>query len=510
MGQPGQVVDGPFTRGYTYDRAGSRVTAIRDRGGRLLKTFAYGKSSSAANRANGQLVRAVNFQYPNLGAGAREQRFVEDFEYGGIGGARDQRRVTWIRQCEPNENSADCLDDGFCDEESFEHRESFDPTGKLVDLTYPTCTSADNGCGPPHPRTVSHVYEAGSGFLTGIPGWATEIGYHRNMSLRELQHANGIVDGIGRDPDFMARPASMWVKSSSAETLWESGTFRFDGAGNLLEMASANFTDRFVYDGVSRLKSSRQWVRRPPNPSIFADGFESGSVSAWNGSQEPYPSDAYTEQSFSFDIPGNLLAITTDGQTRSYTVSSTTNRLGGSAGYDGAGNLTQFTDTQFDNAVGTVTSFEYDSFNRLVRRNQGSHVTHFFYTADDERILRFGTGGFRWTLRDLRGRALREFRPESNRLQPVRDHLYRGRLPLATVEVDDSDILSRTHHLSLDHLGSPRYVTDGAGNVVSEHKYRPFGDEATRSNQNDLPLKFTGHERDFYADGKTCDLRLTL
>ena len=506
LGQPGRVVDGPFVRDYAYDRAGGRVTTVRDGGGRLLKRLAYGRSSTASNRANGRLIRAVNFQYPDLGAGSREQRFAEDFEYGGVGGARDFRKVTWIRQCEPGETSADCLDDGFCDEESFEHRETFDPTGKLVDLIYPTCTSADNGCGAPHPRTVSQVYDPGSGFLTAVPGWAPEIGYHRNMTLRRLEHANGVVDRVGLDPDLMTRPASMQAESAGGQTLWQSGTFRFDGAGNVLELSAGgesagdSFTDRFVYDGVSRLRSSKQWIRRSTVASIFADGFESAGTEAWIPDQEPYASDVYTEQSFAFDAPGNLLAITTDGQTRAISVSSTTNRLTGNAQYDGAGNLTQLTDED------GVTSFVYDAFNRLIRRSRGGHVTHFFYTVDDERILRFGTDGFLWSLRDLRGRILREFRPESNRLQPVRDHIYRGRLPLATVAVDGSDILSRAHHLSLDHLGSPRLLTDGAGRVVAEHKYRPFGGEATRADQNDLPLKFTGHERDFYATGKSDDL----
>ncbi len=395
------------------------------------------------------------------------------------------------------------MDDGFCDEESFEHSEDLDPTGKLSSLTYPTCVSADNGCGAPHPRTLDYTYDSGSGFLTAIPGWADNISYHSNMALNEIHHANGIVDVIGRDPNFMSRPSSLHVESAGGQTLWESGTFRYDGAGNLLEMAATDFTDRFVYDGVSRLVQSRQWVRRSPDAGaeIFTDGFESGDTSEWVEFQESYLADVYTDQTFTFDIPGNLLSVDTDGDVRSHSVSSTTNRLGGSAQYDGAGNLTQFTDES-----GQTVTFEYDAFNRLIYREQGGHFTHFLYTADDERILRFGTGGFSWSLRDFQGRVLREFRPESNRLQPIRDHIYRGASPIATVTVDENDILSKRHHLSLDHLGSPRYVTDGAGNFIAEHKYYPFGEEATRPAQNDLPLKFTGHERDFYADGASDDL----
>ena len=139
-------------------------------------------------------------------------------------------------------------------------------------------------------------------------------------------------------------------------------------------------------------------------------------------------------------------------------------------------------------------------------RIDGCSFSHYLYTADDERILRFGNDGFHWTLRDFGGRLLREFRPEADRIQPIRDHIYRGSGLLATVNADGSGNLTQVRHQSLDHLGSPRYITDSAGNFVSEHKYYPFGEEATRSTQDDLPLKFTGHERDFNGVGQEDDL----
>jgi len=136
----------------------------------------------------------------------------------------------------------------------------------------------------------------------------------------------------------------------------------------------------------------------------------------------------------------------------------------------------------------------------------GRNFGHYLYTADDERILRFGNDGFHWTLRDLGGRLLREFHPEADRIQPIRDHIYRGSGLLATVNADGSGNLTQIRHQSLDHLGSPRYITDNAGNFVSEHKYYPFGEKATRSTQDDLPLKLTGHERDFNGAGEGDDL----
>ncbi len=65
----------------------------------------------------------------------------------------------------------------------------------------------------------------------------------------------------------------------------------------------------------------------------------------------------------------------------------------------------------------------------------------------------------------------------------------------ATNESDTAD-----HHFHLDHLGTPRLITDQAGNRVAFHGYYPFGQEATDPEQSPFSLKFTGHERDENGD----------
>jgi RHS repeat-associated protein len=55
------------------------------------------------------------------------------------------------------------------------------------------------------------------------------------------------------------------------------------------------------------------------------------------------------------------------------------------------------------------------------------------------------------------------------------------------------------HHFHLDHLGSPRLITDGSGAKIAYHEYLPFGMEATQPYQDDERLKFTGHERDYLS-----------
>ncbi len=54
-----------------------------------------------------------------------------------------------------------------------------------------------------------------------------------------------------------------------------------------------------------------------------------------------------------------------------------------------------------------------------------------------------------------------------------------------------------TMYLHKDHLGTPRALTDGNGNLVGRHDYYPYGAEIPRTGQADEPTKkYTGHERD--------------
>lgn len=62
-------------------------------------------------------------------------------------------------------------------------------------------------------------------------------------------------------------------------------------------------------------------------------------------------------------------------------------------------------------------------------------------------------------------------------------------------------------HFHLDHLGTPRLITDAGGSEISRHTYLPFGEEANPSTaQAPERRKFTGHERDSNGLGSSDDL----
>jgi len=106
-------------------------------------------------------------------------------------------------------------------------------------------------------------------------------------------------------------------------------------------------------------------------------------------------------------------------------------------------------------------------------------------------------GGIRWpsSERDFRiaaagsvGRAKREARDYGLQDFVPSSHRLIGQSGGANPAVS-------LYFYHLDHLGTPRVITDVNGNVVSRHKYLPFGEEMSPPLSSNTH-KFTGHERD--------------
>ena len=114
----------------------------------------------------------------------------------------------------------------------------------------------------------------------------------------------------------------------------------------------------------------------------------------------------------------------------------------------------------------------------------------YLYTADDERAWSYKTDNTSlWTLRSPDAKVLREY--STNGTWSVEaDSIYRNGLLLAT------ETPQGTRHLHLDHLGTPRLISDTFGHQNAYHVYYPYGEEATAFNQDTVREKFTGHERD--------------
>jgi RHS repeat-associated protein len=248
-------------------------------------------------------------------------------------------------------------------------------------------------------------------------------------------------------------------KGDSGPVSWSTGAYVYDGAGNIAVIG----TRVFVYDEENRL---RQYL----------------------------PGGLLTTQVYDYDRYGNQVSNTIQG---AIGVDLTTNHLTGSViGYDDAGNLVQWTPSRSPSAV----HYAYDGFSMLQEVSvAGVLKGRYIYTADDERV-RIDTPAAsltHWTVRAFDNQELRDVELQGTTWSLFRDFIHRDSKLLATVTP------VRVENDSLDHLGTPRLVTDQTGVKIGYHEYYPFGVEATPAGTLDEgnPRRFTGHERDLDPQG---------
>jgi RHS repeat-associated protein len=333
--------------------------------------------------------------------------------------------------------------------------------GVPATVTYPQKA----GVGPS--RTVTFDYTNGwlSRVHEGSTNYASSVSYHANGTVNQVVRPNSTTDTYAKDANDIGRPASVTVRGPLGLTLWNTGTYTWDGAGNVKAMGS----DVFTYDKVSRL---------------------------WEGKI----ASVSKKQCLVFDAFGNVrradvIASTGTCQTTpSISIDPATNRLNAPVTYDAAGNQTSWNS-------GAYVYWWYPT-GQMRQFDSSGRVTIHGYTADGERVGTYDSyapAGITYTLRGLDGKVLRVYREASGVWTWVQDYVYRDGAHLATVDS------SGTRHFHLDHLGSIRLITNSSGTQVALHTYYPFGQEATTSGQDSERMKFTGHELDLRDSSGTTD-----
>ncbi len=86
-----------------------------------------------------------------------------------------------------------------------------------------------------------------------------------------------------------------------------------------------------------------------------------------------------------------------------------------------------------------------------------------------------------------------------------RENFYRGAGGPLLLSLSLAQGPVQTTHYHVDHLGTPRLLTDVSGAAVGFHAYFPYGEEATDPAQDRIRYKFTGHERDLGDPTSTQD-----
>lgn len=304
------------------------------------------------------------------------------------------------------------------------------------------------------------------------------------MQHPAVEFVQKVASGIPEGGTVAAENADPVVTSSAFRPApkslppWTSGTYSYDGEGNITAIGS----NAYSYDAFSRL-----------------------ATSTTNGIPETYTYDRY----------GNLTQKVTGTGSTALTVQSSVddgNHLSGHC-YDTAGNLTDDTDP-----VRCPTATETHSFDALnmmtMKWNRSAGTKEYYiYNANNERIAVIPCSGtvcteqITFSFRDESGKVLRQFEVPYQQFDSpwtwVEDYVYRDGTLFAAERMPAQ---GGRRHFHVDHLGTPRLITDNTGHRLSEHDYFPFGVEATPLRQDTVPpnnfnreepMKFTGHERDF-------------
>lgn len=282
---------------------------------------------------------------------------------------------------------------------------------------------------------------------------------------------------LGRDQNVAAiridaATPSRTAKPSTTETgsEWFS-QYSYDGSGNITDITAENSgAETYRYDALGRLTNAHiarsgvtadQTLGYDPFGNLTGVGITPSSVCV---------------------LPCSISAINVD---------SATNRLSGSSvAYDEAGSQT---------VLDSTYTYAYDGLGMMTRQRGGGVDRQYIYTPNEERIAVYSAATWQWNLRDLGGRLVRTFTstettfPASNTLQWNEDYIYRGDAMLASEQSSGS-----TRHFHLDHLSTPRIITDDTARSLGMHAYLPFGAELSIANREspEESKKFTGHERD--------------
>jgi RHS repeat-associated protein len=483
-GHAGRSLIGGRTLDFTYDKAERLLSVTAVGAGHLLKALTYDDGATGtASRLDGRLHTAtrhnwVNLPWDNIGADV-DVEVTESYAYDGVGGRVSDRTTDLVR---PSPYGTSTFSQAF----------TWTPLGDPDVMDYPTCT----GVACPSGKTdfqVDHGYEAG--YLTSIvsstgQNWIEEIRYHPNGLWSEIDHRNNWTDRQTIASHGMQRPLELSAENGLGQEQYTTGTFAYDGAGNVKAMGA----DSFTYDAHNRLASAR----------IDGDDYS-------------YAYDAYgnlTSQTWAAGTPVTTVSICIDSQK---------NRIAETP----SGGCMLIADQDYHGNLVELQGFEhqYDALDMPIHRNPAptppDHT--YVYTADDERLWFINAGGgpppadggsgTAWEglfLRDLDGKLLRQYSKEDARPFVPPDSVYTAPFTVSRDSIHRHGQLaviqsgSVIRHQHLDHLGTPRAISAGSGALVSTHKYTPYGKELGGSSGN--AQQFTGHERDSHGAGEDDNL----
>ncbi len=501
LGRLVQVTENAGTTSYTYD-ALDNVTGLRQPGGSARcygydplqqgaannshRCFSYDSLGrlSSANQPESGITSYTYFDNSNLKTRSDERPVTVTYSYDSLSrmtgktysdyaSANPTPWVTYSYDDASVSQSRGRLTSVYSNASSY-NVTSYDALGRVTG-------SRQTTSGQAYPFTYAY----------NLADEPTVVGYPSGRSISTTYSGAG-------------RPLSVAGSKNSVNTTYASGAaYAAHGGLQQVSAGTAGVVQTMGYNSRLQVESAAASKNGSTLYSVV-NGYASTSNNGNIQSQTiTRPGAAPVTQTFSYDLSNRLLSASEPGGwTQNYAYDARGNRaviIGSSmlisnqtpqtansssvpfddrnrwigTGYDPAGNQTGV----------DVYSRTYDAESRLISvvKSPGGTTVGYTYDGDGQRVTRTTSSGTTVYVYDVLGRLAAEYGLASGS--------------------------SATLYPMTDHLGSTRFVTDGAGNTVSCHDYLPFGEEVptawggrtsiTCYNQQDgLTQRFTGQLRD--------------
>ncbi|HWS70759.1 MAG TPA: hypothetical protein VN605_01535, partial [Thermoanaerobaculia bacterium] len=426
--------------------------------GGALKHFTYFPGNTAAcdgsdcGFSGGKLEFAERHNYLPKADGTGNSSDVEvqeHFRYQQAGGKVSEIETKIIRQGQT------------LPENTLKTTFSYDGLGNVADVGYPNCSACAGGVGALQTRSRYQYGQLKGVGDNGGAVYAPNLTYWPSGLLASVLHGNNTTD-VWEDEDGLGRPNRISLKKGGAQ-LWSTGDYNYDAAGNILKIGD----DQYAYDNVNRLVFGRvSGVTRRYEFDRYGNITHFNSGAGLNGYDQLIPVDAGS----------NHIAAAN----------------GNRAQYDAAGNMTVWKDLREPSpSLQWATLYAYDGLGQMTHIEGPGLWKNFVYNASDERLavidFRSPAGGpsgtppttlERWSLRGAHNEVLRDFTVALNPAagggriwNQEKDYIYRGG-SLLNARPSNSGIQGNHYHL--DHLGSPRIITNPSGTIVARRTFLPF------------------------------------
>ncbi|HED35314.1 MAG TPA: hypothetical protein ENJ08_14050, partial [Gammaproteobacteria bacterium] len=271
--------------------------------------------------------------------------------------------------------------------------------------------------------------------------------YHRDILGREVARRQGSVvtqteyDPMGR---LLRQQGFNQIRKESGKQAIIQREYGYDQFGNLSQLKDGPFEARYVYDLLDRIQQVEE-----------------------NSPQ------GNSQESFSFDPAGNITGINETRRKPRLVKNSPKKTAGNRLAMQGD---RKFTYDECGNLIKEVrgkggklkTEFEYNLQNQLVKVVKDGQTTEYKYDPLGRRFEKkdaFGTTKYLWADDQL---------AQETRNNIKKTYVYEPQSFKPVALIQDGEV----YHYHLDHLGTPRELTNNEGSIVWKARYKTYGNVA--------------------------------